>query len=607
MSTSNELSVDQTLWTIAKSRVQKPFKFAREKWVYLTSNNPGPFTSNAVSFTRAPSADCIDCQSFILSTPVSIVCSQQGASTYTNTLNHPQFVSFKPAGCLALVDRAVLTLNGQTVGIQNAYQSIYAWLKYLFQTSEDWHRSQGPLYLMGSELPLYEAQSCANNNMTTTITTGIYLANNNTIQPSGSSAGYVFSSAGYQLLSQGPYGYNRCLFSRCLNSGQPGSKNTGGTGDASADFGPTVSTRGLNILAMPSTSSSTTASIGVVITGYVNIKLSLLFDVFRALGLVQNLAFTLQVYFNSVIGAVPAVGGVTGMTNAGTLYQTINPLMVSTAGLTANVAPVHNTSDSTAVPSYNGNISNVSVIVGCSGSPVGNQGPGVNAGTNPTVNNVGAVNPELWFRQVELTGEQQQEFLAIPRNVLSYYDQYPVVTYQGSQCVTAGATAQHNLVGTLICPKKVYLLIWPKAAALANSVSAYQQCLSHEPYMSTYQAQINQIYPKIQGVPIFSQPVTYSWLDFVSNTSSNIGLNAALVPQISGTLMSKELWDSCKVYVWDLSRYTADAQPVSVVMSWVNLNSYDVDSHYIVESKFEASLEVSPSSFKLTSPATESY
>ena len=371
----------------------------------------------------------------------------------------------------------------------------------------------------------------------------------------------------------------------------------------------------MSIVAIPFTAGTSAAGdLGVVITGYATIKLSMLYDIFRAIGLAQNVQFNLRLFMSSFYNAQIHTGG-DYMTQAATSGSSINPVMVSTAGCTQASGAVP--AGSLDAPAAFGNIASVALCCGCVNSCSGTagsgsgDGPGVHTTTNGTFATAnGAAPAELWWAQYDLTPEQQQEFLATPKTVLSYYDQIPCVQYQNGNKAPAGSTVTQVINGTLTAPKKLYLVGWPTATNMTNGtaggVTGYTQCLSYEPYYSTYGAQINNIQVKVQQVPIFAQPELYSWQDFVANVKGNIGLNAALTPQISGTLMSKALWDNAKVWVWDLSRYVLDAMPVSVQVSFTNLNTWDMDCHYVVEQLYSAPLEITPSSYKLLTAPTES-
>ena len=626
---SQDITSDQISWDLSQKNNRTPMRYASEKWQVTYSQNQGVWSTNSLNFNRPLSENIIDFSRMILCLPFTIATTIQAAPGNTVYNNNAQFYSWKLGGVLNAVDRFILLLNGTTCGLQQSYLPVYSWLKYQFNTSVDWHRAFGGSLQAGSELVKDEINSYSSINYSAYAAnslggnTGFCMSMNGTTSATGNLLNAPYAGTmgkipdpGFQTLNQGSLGFNRGLWSRCVQMNGIGSlfpaADSSGNG-----FTPNVNNRASVMYAIENTTGSAANYLGCCTSGWLSLPLSMIINQFSALGLCANVQFTLQLFLNSFLNSQPSIAaadgvsyGRVGMASAGNLAQNYNPLIVTQAGCSP---PWTGSGYSVSLPATGGNIKAIGLAFGCfgvsaSGTAANPQVSGVSINTSSgtmSYNSLGSQNAELWYPEVYLSGKEMEEFLGSPKSVLSYWDFQNILQFQGSNGLGAGSLANFTLQGTLTSPRKIYVLAFPSSTLWLNNVNYYQQCLSNEPLISTPNVNLGNINCKVQSVPIYAQSLLYDYITFVNQVQEDVGFGAGLTPQLSGTLISREAWDRSKIWVFDTSRYCNSAQPVSVVLQFQNTNAFSLDFHIVVEQKMESEISRTATSWTLKQVPSE--
>ena len=576
-------SADEVAWALSKPS-KKPMDFVREKINWYQALNQGPYIQQPCNFHKTAGGEVLDFSRAEVAMPYVIQATQQGVAvgsvTATCTLSSPMFIGLKPGGTLNCVDKVVFQINGSTLGNQQNLSPVYAKLKYIFGTCEAYHKIMGPKYLMGNRLPVDEVlnyQNTANGGFTaiTTVNCNVTTSPTTGLKPQDS---YLLT------FLHGPLGCNKALYSRCINLGQPQTRDPT---TPNANILDSVQANRVNACMTVAGAANGNAIVagtaGVWLTGYMVIPLAKICDVFRGLGIRTWVDFNLALYMNSCYN-VSVVAGGAGATNTGySAAQSYVPFMISQAGASTYVAGNVQNGISPA-----GNILSASCIFGAYNTTLYTAG----AYTAP---NSGSY-AELWIPEYQLDADEMSEFLSSPRSTLGFFDYFYINNYIN---VTSGGMRNDSLNGVLTCPRKIYMLVYPAVANLTNIVPLDATPTSYEPLYSTANIQIGHMNVKVNGVPIYPLNIEYQYQDWINNTQENLLLNAGLVPQLAGSLVTKDFWDCAKVYVMDLSRYTLPATPVPIIVNYTNLSGITIDVRYFVESYYEGLVEQAPNSFKV--------
>lgn len=574
-------SSDQTAWASSRP-VKQPDQFVEERWIIISqASNQGPYASNPCYFKKELSDQILGLDRAVVMMPY-VIATTQRVGNAASFIGSPFFVAFKSAGSLTIVDRYILQVNNQTLTQNQNYAPIINNWRYLFSSSPDYHRTFGPAYLMGSELPATEVLSFGPNALSTGVN-GVYNCNLINVAASANLASDQIQVS----ILKGPRWCNRAFWSRCVNIGQP-ARLEGANANPDASTANNANLDNRECVFQGVVADTVGGANGVRYTGWACIPLALMSDQFRGLGIRGWIGLNLTLFCNTCYNVEMAAGGLT-MVNAGSNpVGSMCPLMVSQAGATAAAAAVNQ-------PEYNGNIQKVGVAFGCYG--LGPNDGITQAGGIQSLTTGGATYAELWAPEYKLTVNQMEEFLSAQRQVLEYFDHSFATNFPS---VAANTTVSHTINGTLTSPRKLYMLLFPSKASLTNGVSAFETCIDNTPLYAGAQLKCINAVVTIEGNPIFPNQMQYGYQDFLTNVKENITTNAGLVGQFNPTLFTKDMWDVSRVYVYDTSRYVKAGTSVAVRIQWKNCNSVPVEPFYLIEQFFKGEITTAPGKTVIT-------
>lgn len=578
-------NVDQMVYDNYMQLYKDPMKFEDVDWTFQPADTQvNAIGSNTVNITYNASEALVDWPNAFLSVPYVIAGTQIGAatSTGTSTLGNPAFVGFKCAGSLGIIDSVYLSVNGVTISQNSVGSAQFQYLKFITNVSEGWFRVNGPRLFMGSELP--EAEVLAMQTNLWTASTDISTYGNITVTPAITDNSTIPADIP-GFAGGGPLQCNRSFLSRCFNISNRGCRNMS-TASSSADMSDSVNSRTPFILPSASTSASTDVSPGIYGSGYAVIPLPFVHDFFRAVGMVPYLQFNLRLKMNSCHSVDVSAGGLSMASNNGVVPNGTCPIMISTACATVNA------STGTSI-SNQGNCGAVGVIFGSFGTS-NTIGLTNTNGTTQAVNTNGVINCELWFPVVKLAEAQANDYASNPKTEILYSDFLP--GSNSSSAENAGASFTHN-VSSSTSPKRIWALLYTPDAETLNDVPVNQQCISSEGFLSTPGLSLRQLQVKVNGVPLYSLTQDYSYHQFAEAISEMQGVNAGRSVWAGQGIYSKQAWDRCRIYCFDLSRVVVSGTSPTVTVSGVNSSPVKALIRYFIEIENKLQVVQTPQKF----------
>lgn len=559
---------------------EMPQEFEKVNWNRFSATSVQAFYESTPATLLFPATNVAqDASQLHFAIPYVIACTQRGAAgaTGTQTLGNPAFVGFKLFGYASLIDKVEINFGTVPMTKQVNFNAQFQCLRWLSSWSPSMLRAIGPLYGMGSELPEYEvmATSC---NVYSGSTTNINILSNTTITAADASANGLVPADCPADPDGKTMAANRCFLSRCRNISNPAYYNAAsGAGSIRTDC-----SLGRTPFILPSTSvaASTAADTGIYLSGMAIIPAYLVHDCFRALGIYSGVQIEVKLYFNSCTQVQFAAGGgaMSGNTIASYSGSRTCPVMVSTAAATAKVSAV------VGGISNQGNAAAVGVVAGVF-STTGQNGIQNTAATAQSINNTGATAVEGWMPQISFTPKQDAEFKSRKRSAL-YFSDYTL----GQVISTSDAQGSLNgPLGTVIKPRRIWALVQPADTVNTQSVPVNAGCLSSTGFLSAPGYGLRSTQISVNGVNCYQKPLDYSYQDFLTNTMRNMGgANCFASVEASQGLYSKQAWDKCRIYVYDIGQFTTPGQSSTITLDATSI----ANTACYIQSFFEYLMEV---------------
>jgi hypothetical protein len=593
---------DLLSFSSAMSATETPLRFQKTDWQVLNATSVTNGYAQGFTFQKVPTSEAHNYPTSYLSIPYVISGTQQvvGAATSTATLGNPYFVGFKAPGSLSIIDKVTLKLAGANVSSASNRLAQYQYLKYVSSVSENWHRMNGPALFMGSELP--EKEILSMRSTSSTVDNGIDCWANITVTPAQTFVDGVVPPDGPASNLGNVYNANRAFMSRCFNISRPGRRNMA-VASNDADLDKPKNQRSPFILPTKLDDSTVLTDASVYLSGYAIIPLVFVHDIFRELKIARNVSFTMTILVNSGYGVLPAGGTSVSNPPAGTaMASQANasfadadrsfPLMISTAGCTAGAtAQVGGIRNS-------GNVGALGIVYGCHSLSVGGGITPVND-TRQVLNSQSLVPCELWLQMVDLTDEQVKLQLANPPKKLLFSDfENGNIT---NNIFNAGQKFSLNL-GAPTSAKRVWVTLTTPSSLTRNNCPVWQQCLSSEGFVSSPNTSLRDIQVKVDGVPIYLQPIEYDHLHYDESIRKNLsGASCAQMVSYAQGIYSKQAWDVCPIYAFNLDGFVRAGTAPQIVLEATNSSPTAVQVNSYIETLNEVSVSVTPSQFVITS------
>lgn len=494
-------------------------------------------------------------------------------------------ISWKPMGAFGLIDSLQVVCNGRTLSENSNLNSVYRHLVHMFTWDRDFLNSVAGTYMMGKqhEYDALNSRFAPGTGGTTALTT---FRSNDLLNDIGS--GSIVASTTLTATSVGPSPPAgtyvvppdtlittsdvvitdvATTVSGVLSSGPDLSDQYIGSGQANAPLNyrlyesivhmlyPSASSGGSSVanayaIAAGKNYFSVDGTTSITYTVWATLPLKYIHDVFDQIGVARGLAMKITLFLNQCVGSTgTVVAGSTGLT--------------STSGCwSRNFCPITVVNSNLTMPTDN--LLKIGDIA--------------NSGTNSI---------ECWLPRVIFSGPQLEKLKNISRTI-RYKDYLQNVKLD--QATGAGSSVIWQLMSGLHSPKKIYIMGFPTGSVLritdtgANTDRGWLgQASSFEPAMSSVGFCLDDIQMVVNSTPVNSLQISQADRQFTENTIVAYALNAGQVGQLSSGLYSKVLFDSCPIYVFDLTRQSLGNQSVSLTLRATNKSIWNTDLLAFVE------------------------
>jgi hypothetical protein len=562
---------DNTNWYLNEA-TPKPIVFEAEKWSVQDSTASGPYNNQPIVFKRNKTPALADYSRAFVAVPYVISCTQRATASIADVQSFSSpFIcpQFKAGGSNNLVNRVQIQVGGGTqLGNSMDMNHIYSNLRYVFGTSESVHKTLGGRWLMGDRLPFDDVASYDN----TLVGTASFTMTN--CKANLTNTAGVFGSEGNPCptFKKGPQSFSRGLYSRCVNIGTPAVMSTiagNGYGVANPNAVKSRTTHVAWVVANTTNTAVVLGADGILVKGTAIIDLANIHDAFRALGIRSwlDLTITLSVSYCYDISI-----DANGLTTGGTCSNNFCPLIVPQSGFTALTTAL-----SANECSFGGSISKVALVCG---ADVAQYVGGV---FTPR----GGQSCQLYIPEYELSDSMKRDFLNKNKKTIEFVD----FTMNNSfiNIPASGANVSHTLTG-LVRPRKIYMLLYPAGASYANTGSVHTNATSFEPMYSSANLSVGRIQVRCNNNPLFNAPLDFQYVDFVANVQGALPNSGRILNGNTG-LITKAFWDISKIYVFDVSRFSAEGLPSDVNIQFDNNCNIAMDVLYLVENLYTVDID----------------
>jgi hypothetical protein len=209
--------------------------------------------------------------------------------------------------------------------------------------------------------------------------------------------------------------------------------------------------------------------------------------------------------------------------------------------------------------------------------------------------------PELWLPHVELTVEQQRNFLANPVRSLLFTDFRngdPL-----SAPVPAGGKFTMNL-GNYPSAKRIWMLLETPPSHTIGNIPVHQQCLSSEGFYSSPDTSIRDVQITVGGSTVYDAPIQYDYQMYVQNSKPNLqGALCGDSVSYGQGIYSLAAWERSPIYCFNVDQKVIAGTGLSITLTATNSSNQPINHVVFVEVLKQVEVKVDATRYTITTPA----
>ena len=206
----------------------------------------------------------------------------------------------------------------------------------------------------------------------------------------------------------------------------------------------------------------------------------------------------------------------------------------------------------------------------------------------------------FYGRCLDLAPSFESHYLSNPIKTVRYNDMISYYTSATSN-ISSGNQCQTTLTQSLARLRKLY--IFPFFNSSSNGgISPLQSPFASEPATCSPYAWVSQLQVFLSQVPIYPEPKTYRFLNFLEESHGGNSIDGSLVNSLSGGLLNQHDYDTTYgVVVIDLSRHDVSQDDIakSVGIQFTNLSPVAMDYICLIEFQREININCESGSLVL--------
>jgi hypothetical protein len=542
------------------------FNVNSRQYVWVNDSNAGSYSSSQVQFDLTSIANSnrfVDWKSSYLAIPLTFAVQNTAGSAVFNGLHDAQFALSLKNNIMNVINSVSVVLNNNQVVDIQSFQNTLINAKMLQSFSTTDVLSIGDTLLFNPDTGASQTWCGTAGNTGV----GFGLANNQISGASGNNINNFVPTNGLYL----PNNSSRQKRMLATSFANDASMNSTPLPSNAWSAGNTVllNSAQLGNIGKFYVASNTTSQIAY--TGVAKLPMRFIHDLFERMPLAKNMYIRLVVNTHLVSSCVipynasAQITGFTPSTPFGVFPLQVSPLSTSVG-------------------------TGLQITGGAGGSLLVRSTIG---STLPAVGGAGAIsvsNPitacRLYASLIEFTPLYESLYLKNPVRQIEYFDN---MTFNNIQNIASNGTYNGILTPSLAKLRRLWLFPIMNGIANGTTTSPYEPAnspFSSEPATCSPYAFTTNLQVFLSGIPLYNEPKTYSFMNFLEETrgagSINGGLQSGLV---SGLLSEMDYNTTYGIVSVDLSRHSPeqDAIAKSVMVSFTNSSAYAMNYYAVIE------------------------